>query len=254
MKRKLKDIYNINKSWWDSFTSCFIGTLLGIGITFWISGTISKNDKANLEKKIQVLTINSLQRDITSLKRQGASMMNDDSIFQNVMEYYPDRIEEISPETAGQFYSRIMHCELYATSQTAENMFNSNIEIWKSIDNLSTINIIGEVFAIRKKMVETISQLEDIKMQLFNNISHEAYILDFKNHHEAMRCFFNNNENPNLLLKFKMYCYILNAGTALTEKMVSRIKDNLNITDKDLDMVYNENYDIPEDSAKMEIR
>ncbi|MDY3069398.1 MAG: hypothetical protein SOR57_07040 [Parabacteroides sp.] len=253
MKKFIKGVYYINRGWWDSFTSCFIGTLLGIGITFGITAYLEKKSKAEMERKIQIISIASLQADINSIKSYSEKFAYTDSIFYEVMDYYPDSIKYIPKELVSEFYSELLTVKSYVKNNSADNMFNSNIEVWKSIDNLSTIKIISDIFAAKQKSYEFISELESVKKRIYENISHEEYILGLDNPQKAIGCLFKNKENLNLVLEFALYNKMLSFTLPMLEEMYLKIRYNLNISEKDLDLFFDSRYDIPEDSVKYDI-
>lgn len=244
MNRKIKAIYNANRNWWDSFTSCFIGTLLGIGITFWVSGAIAHREKVETERRIQLLTLDDLQNNITSLKTQGEVMLQTDSLFQQALACYPDRLDEISADLAGRIYSAVLTPGQYSGNRMAETMFTDNIEVWKSIDDLSVIRIIGDTFVMQNDMAACLDRLNGIKERLLTNIGHQQAVLDFNDHHEAMRCFFGTKENLNLLMQFQMQSHVLHLGTQLLDEMLTRIKEKLGITDEELAQLYDKRYEM----------
>lgn len=242
MKRHLKALYDVNRNWWDSFTSCFIGTLLGIGITFGISGHLANVEKQETARRIQMLTLCDLRTSILSLQEQAEYAQQTDSLFQEVLEYYPDELDEVPAKLVGKVYSSLISSRLYTDSHSAENMFNNNIEVWKTIEELSVINILGSIFDYKRAMSGHIAQLAAIKRQIFDNIGSQYDILGFANAREAMRCFFEDPANRNLMLLYQITCIELTTGTAVLDELFSRIQDKLDITDQELEQVYDDRY------------
>ena len=70
MKRRIKGIYNSNKVWWDSFTSCFVGTLLGIVITFGVSYLNTRSENRKTERKIQLITVNKIEQALNHIEER----------------------------------------------------------------------------------------------------------------------------------------------------------------------------------------
>lgn len=242
--KTFKDLYHKNKGWWDSFTSCFIGTLLGIGITFAISDYIATKDKKDLERRIQLMSVASMDKSLSALRSEMDKYTQDDSIFTAYMDYYPDSIEYIPSKLSGEFFSAILSFRFYTMGHTASNLLNTNIEVLKSIDNPATISIFSDVFAIQDQCTVSINELEEIKNELQYNINDKKSIFNVDNDKEANRYFFSNNRNIMLLMKFRMYVHTINLWIPMNEEMIGKIKHNLNISDEDLKSYYDESYDL----------
>ena len=141
MRKIIEKVYYVNRGWWDSFTSCFIGSLLGIGITFWISGYLEKKSNEDMERRIQLLSLLNIHQYIESSKKQSKECLYMDSIFTEVLNYYPDSIEYVPKELVNQCYTKLVSFNFYSTDETADNMVNNNIEVWNSMENISDVNV-----------------------------------------------------------------------------------------------------------------
>lgn len=236
------DVYSVNRGWWDSFTSCFVGTLLGIGVTFWVSGYLEKKSNAEMEHRIQLLSLANIKNYVESSKNQMNEFQHMDSIFRGLMSYYPDSIKYIPKELVGGCYSGIFSFNYSISDNSADNMFNNNIEIWKSIDNISDINIIGQIFAGKRTMNEIASNMNEIKKRIYRNISRDNYVFDLDNHIDAINVLFSNKENLNLMLEYRVYCGTYNVSVGMLDNLLNEVMANMGITEDDLDFFGGEEY------------
>lgn len=237
MKKIFEKVYSVNRGWWDSFTSCFIGSLLGIGITFWISGYLEKKNNAEMEHRIQLLSLSNIQQYIESSKKQSKECLYLDSIFTEVLDYYPDSIEYIPKELVGECYSKLISFNFYATDESADNMINSNIEVWNSMENVSDIRIINDIFAAKRVINWMSSEMNGIKKQIYRNVIHDNFIWDMDNHTEAIKVLFSNKENLNLMVEYKMYSKSFDVSIDFIEKLLGKFMKNMNISSNDLDLL-----------------
>ncbi|HJH65175.1 MAG TPA: hypothetical protein OIM59_11220 [Bacteroides mediterraneensis] len=241
MRKIIEKIYLVNRAWWDSFTSCFIGTLLGIGITFWISGYLEKKSNKEMEHRIQLLSLSNIKQFIASSKTQSKKCLYIDSIFTEVLDYYPDSIEYVPENLVSECYNNLMSFDLYAADESADNMLNSNIEVWNSMENISDISAIGDIFAGKRMINWMSSEMNRIKRQIYRNVTQDDFIWGMDNHTEAVKVLFSRKENLNLMVEYKMYSKSYEVSIDFAEKLLDRFMKNMNISSDDLKLLGNEN-------------
>ena len=66
------------------FHSCFIGSLLGIGITFAVSGYLEYKNKKELEHTIQLMNVADMYLTVDSFKSEEESALYLDSLFKEI--------------------------------------------------------------------------------------------------------------------------------------------------------------------------
>ena len=253
MNDSIKKIYRINTNWWDSFTSCLVGTILGIAITFGISGYNEAKAKKEMERKIQILTISSIQQTFDQLGTKMVKLEQMDSTLTAIMDFYPDSVNKIPPKLASDLFSQLLSFEFNSNDQTADRLFSSDIEVWKSIDNLSTINTIGQTLSYKQFIINALNETNAIKSKIAENIGRKKYFLGFNSHQEALRIFFDNPENLNLALRLRMYVNMLNMSKDIGYQLLTRIKTDMHITDEDLKSIYSDDNFSFRDSSNVDL-
>lgn len=237
MRKIIEKVYYVNRGWWDSFTSCFIGSLLGIGITFWISGYLEKKSNEDMERRIQLLSLSNIQQYIESSKKHSKECLYIDSIFTEVMDYYPDSIDYIPKELVGECYSKLISYNIYGVDESADNIVNSNIEVWNSMEDLSDVITINDIFAAKRVINWMSSEMNSIKRQIYRNVTRDNYIMDMDNHTDAIKVLFSNKENLNLMLEYKMYSKSFDVSIGFIEPLFDKIMQKMNISSSDLDLL-----------------
>lgn len=239
MKKKLIEIYNNNKGWWDSFSSCFVGTLLGIGITFGLSDYIGKKNQEEMQRKITVLSMRNLRNNIDTFKSLEKNNLHTDSIFQEVLRYYPDSISYIPKELVGQFFSELTTYKITEETSYSDNVFSSNIEVWESIDNLETIEIINSIISLKNITYNSVNKLNDIKRKALENVCGELTFVNLTDmgHTNAIKTFLDNKQNVNHLYFFEWYAQLLSITVEAYETYFTKSMKNLNIDEREFDFI-----------------
>ena len=145
---RFKDLYNNNRDWWNSFTSCFVGTLLGIGITFGISEYQDQKSKADLDHKLRLISVENMRKSSLSIKNYCDIYKAEDSIYCTVLKYYPDSLDYIDKKLAGDFVNTIYRTNFLSSNNYANNFINNNIEVLTSVGDISIVNTINGFFEL----------------------------------------------------------------------------------------------------------
>lgn len=113
MKERLKKIYHVNTGWWDSFTSCLVGTLLGIAVTFGVTYLDARKEDKATERKIQIITVRKMEQAISSIGSRVEAMKESDSVFVEVLDYWEeDRLDGIPRDLVAAFYGKLMEVSI----------------------------------------------------------------------------------------------------------------------------------------------
>lgn len=239
MKEKLKKIYHVNTGWWDSFTSCFVGTLLGIAITFGVTYIDTRvRDKAT-ERKIQIITVGKMEQAINRISRRVEALKESDSLYVEVLGYWQeDRLDEIPDGLVVAFYEKLMQVSFQTQNSSAMEIFRSNVEIWKTMDPVS-IDAMESLLDVIESSYELISKVDSELGKIRSNIMEKYIVTCFNTPSEVTDAVFSDPENGNLLTFAHMYIWILVSMEPHYEVMLQELKDYLHITDKEMEAIYN---------------
>lgn len=252
MKERLKKIYHANTGWWDSFTSCFVGTLLGIVITFGVSYVGSRKEEKATERKIQIITVGKMEQALDRISSRVEVLKQSDSIYVEVLGYWQDdRLDEIPEGLVVTFYEKLMEVSVQSQNISAIEMFRSNVEIWKTMHPVS-IDAMERLLDVIESSYGIISKVDSELGKIRSNIMEKYVVTGFNSHTEVVEAIFSNPENGNLLTFAHMYIWMLVSLEPHYEVMLQELKDYLGITDKEMDALYEikvyEDFSVRQDS------
>ena len=228
-KRKLSDF-------WTQTLSCMLGTVIGIALTFGTSAWIEHREKQETERTAALMVIHNLDSFCEELDETVKDLQPIDSICTKVLAA-KGRLETISEDTLQMFVSSFLTHHFYTHDQTAENIFSSNIETWKSIDNREFIELAGNCFSGKQVIVKLQDRLEAEKNELTD--------LYLKTIVYADKPVESVQEKAALILSSATFCtYIekqhsfylngLRLGVKLLHEQTNKCKQMMNVTDEEL--------------------
>ena len=158
MKWKLSDF-------WTQTVSCTLGTIIGIVLTFGTSAWIKQREKQETERTAALMVIHNLDSFTEDLDEMVMELQAIDSINMKLLDAR-DRLHTVSEDTLELFVSGILTHSFNTVDETAETIFSSNIETWKSIGNSEFIELAGNCFSGKRLMVKFQEGLEAEKNEL----------------------------------------------------------------------------------------
>ena len=160
MKRKLSDF-------WTQTLSCTLGTVIGIVLTFGTSAWIDYREQRATERTAALMVIHNLERFCDELEGTVKTLQAVDSVNMKVLDA-KDRLVTVPEDTLEMFVTGIFSFHYATNDETAETIFSSNIEIWKSIGNSEFIELAGNCFSGKRLMVKFQDGLYAEKNELNN--------------------------------------------------------------------------------------
>ena len=158
MKWKISDF-------WKQTLSCTLGTIVGIVLTFGTSAWIEKREKQATERTAALMVIHNLDGFCDELEETTKYLQAVDSINMKVLAA-KDRLETVPEDTLELFVNSFFTFQFSPNDQTAETIFSSNIETWKSIDSSEFIELAGQCFSAKRLLVKFQERLEAEKNDL----------------------------------------------------------------------------------------
>lgn len=147
--------------------SCTLGTVIGIVLTFGTSAWIEHREQQETERTAALMVIHNLNSFCDDLEEHVNYLQTIDSINTKVTAA-KDRLETVSEDTLEMFISGFLTYNFSTNDQTAETIFSSNIETWKSIGNSEFIELAGNCFSGKRLMVKFQDGLYAEKNELNN--------------------------------------------------------------------------------------
>ncbi len=160
MKWKLTDF-------WVQLLSCTLGTVIGIILTFGTSAWIEHREQQETERTAALMVIHNLEAFCDDLEDEIEHLQAVDSLIASV-QTKNEKHQTISEDSLLQFVSGILDRNFTVIDQTAENIFSSNIETWKSINSSEFIELAGKCFSAKRLMVRLLEELDTERHRLYN--------------------------------------------------------------------------------------
>jgi hypothetical protein len=239
----IKDMKWRLSDFWTQTLSCTLGTVIGIVLTFGTSAWIEYREKQETERTAALMVIHNLNNFIEGLDETVSYLQATDSINMRVMDA-KDRLNTVSEDTLQMFVSGILNQHFSTHDETAETIFSSNIETWKSIDNREFIELAGDCFSAKRLMIKFQERLEAEKYDLTDLFLKTVYFAD--------RQGVSTQESAAMILRSATYCsYIkrqhdfylkgLEQGLHVLREQTGKCKRLMNVTDDELQQFsYNE--------------
>ena len=158
MKLKLSDF-------WKQTLSCTLGTVIGIILTFGTSAWIEYREKQETERTAALMVIHNLDSFVQDLALMVKELQTIDEVNTKVLAA-KDHLDTVSEDTLSMFVTGILSHNFNTIDETAETIFSSNIETWKSIGNSEFIELAGNCFSAKRLMVKFQERLEAEKDEL----------------------------------------------------------------------------------------
>lgn len=158
MKWKLSDF-------WKQTLSCTLGTVIGIILTFGTSAWIEYREKQETERTAALMVIHNLESFTDDLDLMVKELQTIDEVNAKVLAA-KDHLDTVSEDTLSMFVTGILSHNFNTIDETAETIFSSNIETWKSIGNSEFIELAGNCFSAKRLMVKFQERLEAEKDEL----------------------------------------------------------------------------------------
>lgn len=235
MKERIKKIYHVNTGWWDSFTSCFVGTLLGIIITFGASHYNTRQENKEMERKLQLITVWKIEKAMNKIETTLKELQSADSTYALVLDYFSkDSIDQIPPEVLSDLYGKISTVQFNSSDINMQDIFKNNFEIWKTMDP-AAIYAMEELLATNNFSSSMISEIESNITTIRNNLLKKHFIFNFQSAQIASEAFFENPENVNLLIYTHGFITILSSCISQHKHMLDNLKNYLKINNKELE-------------------
>lgn len=241
MKKTIAKIYRINTGWWDSFTSCFVGTLLGIVITFGISGYISRAEHRKNDRTMQIIAVGKIEENVMQLKLHANELKRTDSLCSRMLSYYPDSLDLVPARLVVDFLQDIEKTRSAFFDHSVSNIMLGNAEIWESMSP-AAITVLDKTLLLTGYLMEVLKEVQEEKKTLNENLSLKHYSSTFRTIQDASRAIFEDPQNVYLLSEIPALIRHLNAMLPSCDSVLLQVKTNMNITDKDFEILKDGRY------------
>ena len=227
---------------WSNTLANTIGTIVGIVLTFGTSHLIERHDSAVHEHDAALMVINNIERYCYTLDEALEFWEKTDSLNSLILAGVPQDSAQIADSTLHLFIHHLFHRHFWAQDNTAQNIFNSNIEIWQDISDKHFIENVGQCFhaisLLQEMQEEYYSLILQAQTSYKRNIVYvQADDITLKQHVQRtikeidVKLLIGNLHNVYLPI-FRDIRHALRESNAQNKKL-------MNISDKELNAIFN---------------
>ena len=211
--------------------SSTLGTIIGIVLTFGTSAWINHREKQETERTAALMVIHNLDSFTEDLGEMVRELQAIDSINMKLLDAR-DRSHTVCEDTLQLFVSGILTHNFNTVDETAETIFSSNIETWKSIGNSEFIELAGNCFSVKRLMVKfqegleaEKNELSDLYLKTILYADHPAESTPLL--HSATFC-------SHIKKQHDFYLCGMEQGVKVLRKQTDKCKRLMNVTDEEL--------------------
>lgn len=241
MKKFIARIYHVNTGWWDSFTSCFVGTLLGIVITFGVSGFISRVEHRKNDRTMRVIAVGKIEENVKQMKMHANELKRTDSLYRSLLSYCPDSLDRVPIKLIADFLTDVDRTRPLVFDRSVSNIMSDNAEIWESMSP-AAITVLDKTLLLTGYLMDTFKEMQEKKKMLNENISLEYYGSGFRTLKDASRVILGDPRNLYLLSEISGSIRYINSMLPSCDSILVQVKTNMDITDKDFEILKDDRY------------
>lgn len=227
----------LDKSLWHNALGATFGTIVGIVLTFGTTYWLQQRDKTDMAHKIAKITLRNLDVRIGMMKKEVALLKQQDSLFQRVSAFMPDRLNKLPDDTLLLFINTMGHRTYNMTDRKSERIFSSSFEMWQYLDDVKIIGRISNCYTA-----------VDFHNEIFEGLSRDAseahrtwwskmVTHDFPNRVSAVKSMMNQANTQLLIERMPNAIKILDNLTDIAYRLNERNKEAMGISGEELEEV-----------------
>lgn len=152
IRHRIRKMSN-RSGWLYNFTSCMVGTVLGIALTFGVDDYVETLKQRETTRRIIEHAISSLEDSQVTFDESLELFRSKDSVFQNVFTYFPDRASEVHSDTIIKVLMSLWEYEFAVIDYTSENIFMNSMDTWTNKETFELVNLIGDCYVLVDEML-----------------------------------------------------------------------------------------------------
>ncbi|MCC8118574.1 MAG: hypothetical protein LIP09_07500 [Bacteroidales bacterium] len=163
MKQILKWIKD--KAWWREWAVAFWATVCGIVVTLGTDAWVQRCDQKAKARRVVEISMISLHDYFSAMEDNLEQVSQRDSLFRVVRAEYDGDSLDVS--TCVQFINALGQKNVTRENSDSEDVFNSSLEIWLTLDAPSEIETLGNAFANNKTFKSLFDEDQTIRRGLY---------------------------------------------------------------------------------------
>lgn len=207
-------------------------TLLGIVITFGVSGYISRIEHHKNDRIMRVIAVGKIEDNVKNLKMYANEMKRTDTLYSRLLSYYPDSLDRVPMKLVADFLIDVDRIRPALFDHSVGNIMLGNAEIWESMSPAAII-VLDKTLILTGFLMEMMEGVQEKKKMLNENISLKYYGSGFRTLQDASSAIFENPRNVYLLSEISYSIRYINALLPSCDSVLVQVKTNMDIADDD---------------------
>ena len=231
----VKGFFRRHKVWLSQFSSAFTGTVLGIAITLGITLYQDRAYKEETTRKFIITTIKDLEDTNDSARSTTEDLMKTDSLFTEVLDYYPEELDSMPIGLINQFATDLGSYNYSGSHKFSVNLFLNNPEIMHIFDDLSVVNVINTMIETTKALETFIDEAKSCKSTIYEVYCEQQNYRRIKTGEEFVKILLANDIVINKMDRFSELCMFIPQFVEINEQLIGDVKEKLGLTPEDFE-------------------
>ena len=150
----------MSKKDWKQFFISVVGTAIGVGLTFFVSGVQQRHERERAQRLTAIMVIHDIDNTIDILKQLKEAEERSDSLLQSVLKRV-DMLDTVPFDTLRQVLSDLTeNNDEFRFDLSKETIFNSDLDTWQNLGSMKFIDNVQSFFFNRQNLQETLNKDE----------------------------------------------------------------------------------------------
>lgn len=222
---------------WTQTLSCTLGTVIGIVVTFGTTATLQRCERQQMEHTAALMVVHNIDNFCRSMEADLDALVHTDSLYSVVWEHVPNRLDKLADDTLQLFIESLLSRDFTVIDHTAENIFSTNIDTWKSIGSSEFVEVAGKCFSVKQKLEQLQQEMNERKRRVYDTIMTTTLYTEqpAKSAREAAARVFRSAELCTFISwQHNVYLNVMQAGLAALREQNANCKRLMHVSDEEL--------------------
>ena len=143
-----------NNSYWRQFLIGVLGTAIGVGLTFFLSGISDNHKKAQAKRLTAIMVIHDIDNTIDMLKEMKEEEENEIKMLQAMLKRM-EHLDSVPYDSLTQTINYLVSDEnAFRFDQSKETIFNSDLDTWQNLGSMKFMDNVQSFFYQRQTLAE----------------------------------------------------------------------------------------------------
>lgn len=230
IKKKLQSLLP-GRSWWGNLMCGFLGSCLGIIVTFGTSQYLDNRTQKKMERNLLVLSIADFGNQIHDMERLYNKFLYEDSIYNYINE---NDAEDMPKDSIDICLSTFLTADISVITIPTKNIIDSNSEMLKNMTDLSLLAFINNSKAIKDEFSNVIAEDKKEREKVLYSFMDRKSLSDYERAQELMEALQEALYTAHYFLMHKAHTVVLGMFTNMLKNIRQNIIERTGITDEEI--------------------